>query len=351
MNTSKSLAGQASFGIDIGHSSTKIVVAMLDNPTKRDHSVISTVVIPAMRITDENTAKLAARETVTLDGSSYFFGETAVLQGNATVFSGQERDWVATKTHDVLLIGAWKKAMGLIKCRPKSVNLVLGLPMAFYSAQKKALKARAEELLTPYLLQGQTVRILLRPQSLAPLINLQHLNDGRPNPKYDVAEESWAVIDVGHYTTDFAILLRTQIRDVAGDSISGVSIVYSAVTAEFQDKGYPVVLESIVEAINTKKIRHYGIIDVSEIVDVATQPLRQVIVDRAKTLFGDVAGRLNGVIVAGGGATLVFDAVKETFGNAILDASPRLSVAEGMCRWGLYAHWSSADDGQTAAAD
>lgn len=350
MNNSNKLNGIASFGIDIGHSSVKIAASMFDNPTKRYTAVIPTVVIAATKIADENTARLAAKDTVTLGGLSYFFGETAIFQGNATVFSGQDRDWISTKNHDVLVVGAWKRAMRLIDSKPKSINLVLGLPIAYYGAQKKMLKTRVELLLEPLLEPGQHLNILVRPQSLVPLINRQHMEDGTLNGEYQSDKESWAVIDIGHFTTDFAILVRTQIREVAGDSIPGVSKIYSAITSEFQAKGYPVVLESIDEAIKTKKVLHFGEIDVSDIIEAAVQPLRDLIIDRAQTLFGDVAGRLTGVIVAGGGAPLAFNAIQGAFRNAILDTNPRLSVAEGLCRFGLYAHHMAVESQLDAIA-
>lgn len=339
MNQNPHLAGSASFGIDVGHSAVKIAASMLDQPTQRHTARIPTVVIPALKIADEHTAQLAQRETVTIGGASYFFGETAVLQGNSTVFSGQDRNWIETTVHDVMVVGAFRKAMELIRNRrPQHINLVLGLPMAYFSSQKEILRARVTALLEPFLLPGQLLTVLVRPQSMVPLINLQYAEDGTLSPHYQANSESWAVIDIGHFTTDFCILLRTQIQDIGGDSIPGVSKAYSAIRSEFQARGYSVVLESIDEAIKRKAIRHFGEVDVSDIVEAAVQPLRDIIIDRAQTLFSDVAARLNGIVVAGGGAPLVFDAIKAAFPNALAVPAPALALAEGMCRFGLYAH-------------
>jgi plasmid segregation protein ParM len=333
------LSGHASFGIDVGHSAVKIAASMLAMPTLRHSAVIPTVVIRASSIADENTARLAALETVTIEGIGYFFGETAILQGNASVFSGQSRDWIATSAHDVMIIAGWQRAMRMIDCHPQKINLVLGLPMAFFSTQKSALKARVAALLASYLAPGQVLEILVRPQSIVPLINIQHLADGLPNPQYDANAESWAVIDIGHYTTDFAVLLRTQIQDIGGDSVAGASKVYSAVRAELNTLGYAVTLEAVDEAVKTGRVKHYGeSIDVSAIVDAAAQPLRDLIVDRAQTLLSDSAKSLDGIIVSGGIAPMVIDAVKGAFRNAVLDENPRIAIAEGLCRFGLFAH-------------
>jgi plasmid segregation protein ParM len=337
------ISGSASFGIDVGHSSVKIAASMLSAPTVRHCATIPTVVIRASSIADENTARLAALETVTIDGINYFFGETAILQGNASVFSGQSRDWIATSAHDVMILAGWKRAMSMIDCCPQKINLVLGLPMAFFSTQKNALKARVGALLASHLVPGQELEILVRPQSIVPLINIQHTADGLPNPQYRAESQSWAVIDIGHYTTDFAILLRTQIQDIGGDSVAGASKVHSAVRAEFNALGYSVTLEAVDEAIKTGLIKHYGeTIDVSAIVDAAAQPLRDLIVDRAQTLLSDSAKSLDGIIVSGGIAPMMIDAVKGAFRNAKLDETPRIAIAEGLCRFGLFAHHARA---------
>ena len=79
MNNS-TISGFASFGVDIGHSAVKIAASMLDTPTLRHTATIPTVVVRAIDLTNEDTARKAAAETITIDGASYFFGETAILQ-------------------------------------------------------------------------------------------------------------------------------------------------------------------------------------------------------------------------------------------------------------------------------
>jgi plasmid segregation protein ParM len=350
MHQMHQLAGFASFGIDVGHSSVKVAAAMLDRPTLRHVATIPTVVIPAIDMPDDETARRVALNTVMIDGAAYIFGDSAIAQGMPAGFSGESRDWIATHVHDVLIVGAWQRAMSMIDCRPQVIHLALGLPSAFFKTQKDALKLRVTELLRAYLAPGQQLVILVQPQAAVPLKNLQHLPDGLPDLVYREAFDSWAVIDIGHFTTDFSILLKTEFQAVGGDSIGGASKVYSAVRAEFNSRGYSDELASVDEAIKTGQVLHYGKhIDVSDIIDAAVQPLRSAIINRAQTLLGSAAKRLNGVIVSGGIAPLVIDSIQGVFPNAVLDSNPSMSIAEGLCRFGLYAHHMWAEKYRAAA--
>lgn len=337
-------AGMASFGIDIGHSSVKLSVAMLDNPALHHSATIPTSVMPALKISHEETARRAIINTVTLNGSSHFFGQTAIDQGSPAGFSGEDRDWIKTVTHDVLAIGAWQHAMSMINCHPRVIHLALGLPTGLFSTQKNVLRDRITGLLQGYLAPGQTLKIMIQQQSSVPLKNIQHLPNGLPDPKYDLGAQSWAVIDVGHFSTDFSVLLKTEFQEIGGDSITGAMKVYSAMRSEFKARGWTDTLESVDEALKTGGVLHWpGRIDVTDIIDTAVQPLREAIINRAQALFGSTSGRLNGIIVSGGIAPLVFDSIQAVFPNAVLDPIPTMSVAEGLCRGGLFAHHMLAD--------
>jgi len=199
------LIGSASFGWDIGHSSCKLAIALAGDGKNRKFELFPTVVVPATHIDDEETAKLAQKETVWVDGQSFFVGKTALSQGHAVVFSGQDKDWITTPAHDALILAAWRKSLAQLPNHPKNIVIVLGLPMAFYAIQKDVLKDRAYKLLSPLLEKGQFLEIKTCSQSRAPLVNLQHLEDGSINPKYNIETDNYAVIDIGHFTTDFCL--------------------------------------------------------------------------------------------------------------------------------------------------
>lgn len=343
MHRENILSGHASFGVDIGHSSTKIKVALLDAPTLHHATTIPTVVIRAFDLRNEKTAGLAIRDTVTVDGVAYFFGKTAIAQSNPVSFSGENKGWIDSYVHDVLIVASWQRAMSLIECNPAVVHFVVGLPTAFFTAQKKALVARVTELLASYLAPGQVLKVIVQEQSVVPLQNIQHTPDGWPDDAYDEETTSYAVIEIGHGTTDFAILQNDQFQDIGGDSIAGASIAYAAIRTEFISHDYGDLLSQVDRAIKTGKIPHWGAeVDVSDIVAAAVQPLCDAIIDRAKMLLGKNASALNGIIVSGGIAPLLIERIQGVFPNAVLDADPSMAIAEGLCRFGLFAHHCAA---------
>lgn len=122
-------------------------------------------------------------------------------------FSGENRDWINTYVHDALVVAAYQRAIAGLKCAPRVIHLVLGLPTAYFSAQKDVLKVRVAGLLEEYKAPGQRIEILVQAQSTVPLKNRQNLPDGKLDPEYSTETQSWAVIDIGHFTTDFSILL------------------------------------------------------------------------------------------------------------------------------------------------
>lgn len=339
MNNTSTPTGMASIGIDIGHSAVKIKAAMLHAPTKRFTAVIPTVVMPAVTITHDETARTAAVNTVTIGALSYFVGDTAIKQGLHAGFSGESRDWINSAEHDALTIAAYRRAMHGLACAPRVIHLVLGLPTAYFSAQKAELKERIAALLAPEIEPGQQLEILVQAQSVVPLKNKQHLPDGQINPEYKTQEQSWAVIDIGHLTTDFSILLGTEFVEIGGDSSPGASSVYSALRTAFGAHGYDRQIASVDEALRSGYVRDYNQrIDVTDMIRAAVQPLRDAIVSRSQALIGPHARRLNGVIVTGGIAPLAFDAIKSVFPHAELQDNPSMAVSEGLCRFGLFAH-------------
>lgn len=338
------LSGMASIGIDGGHSSFKIAAAMLDTPTERFIDSIPTCSMVAVPLTDPDAMRDAIADTVTVGDTTYFVGATAIEQSFPVNFSGEARDWIKSPAHDALLVKAYQRAIAGLGCTPRVMHLVLGLPLAFFEAQKNDLKTHALRLLTPSLVRGQRLEILVQAQSKVPLKNKQQMADGTANPLYVTAEQSWAVIDIGHYTTDFSILMNAHFIETGGDSVAGASSVYSAVRARLTALDYDDLLRSTDQVIKTGFVSHQGKqIDMRDVLNTCIQPLREAIVSRAQSIIGLHSRRLNGVIVTGGIAPSIFNAIKVAFPTAVLDDDPINAIAEGLCRFGLFAHREWAD--------
>jgi len=325
-----------SVAIDGGHSMFKVRASLASSPNARVSLQIPTVVMPAIRLSDESTQLRAEEDTVELDGRKYFFGETAVRQGRSEIFTGQHVNWIETRQHDVLVAGAWRKVMHAIGTAPARIHLVMGLPTKYFAAQKDILRERTLALLTPRLLPGQTLRIMVQSQADAPLQWLAIDRDGSTNAKRNFDNESWGVIEIGHFTTDFALSERGSMVEYAVASCPGMHMVYDALASALAAERMPTELDILENAIRKREIRLFGEMrDVGTIVDAATSGFQSMLLDEADRIFGSKAAVLDGIVIGGGGAELLFTNLLERFPTAICCDEPRMIVAEGFCRLGL----------------
>jgi len=325
-----------SIAIDGGHSMFKIRASTLTSPEQRISFQIPTVVIPAFAISNEQTSIKADKESVEIDGKKYFFGETAMRQGRIDNFTGQNQDWIQTVQHDVLVLGAWRKVMQEIKSQPTRIHLVMGLPAKYLGAQKNNLLSHIYALLTPKLLPGQTLKILVQSQADAPLQFLAINQNGKPNTQRDLDNESWGVIEIGHFTTDFALSEYGSMVEYAAASCPGVHMVYEAVASALVSEKIPSNVAVVDKVIRDREIFWNGETkNMSKLVESATSGFESLVLDHAERIFGQQAGMLNGIILGGGGAELMFEKIRRRFPSVKLGDDPRMMVAEGFCRLGL----------------
>jgi len=331
---------KVSAGMDIGHSAPKLVWASTLDPNRHYPDSFPTVVCPAIALSDEGTRRRAEQETVELRGRKYFFGETAIKQGRAQSYSGQEKDWIFTETHDVLVIGSFRRIIQSVESTtsyvPLHYELVLGLPQAWYDTQRRQLKSRVTELLQPMLRANQTLNVRVQSQPNGPLQERIFLPNGQINPAHDFDQERWGVIEVGQHTSDFILTDGPDFIESASGSCVGFSSVYERMAAILQSKSLPSDLGSVDRAIREGQITVYGKkVELQAELTEASAQLLYVVRDEAQRRFGEAASSLNGVIVAGGGASVLFQGLQEVFPHAVKSPAPRYSVAEGFCRYGL----------------
>lgn len=325
-----------SIAIDGGHSMFKVRAARSSTPDARISLQIPTVVMPAIALTNEQTRLRAEAETVELDGRKYFFGETALRQGRSEVFTGQNTNWIENTQHDVLVLGAWRKVMHAVGSIPARIHLVMGLPAKYFGAQKDILRKRTIALLTPRLLPGQTLRVMVQSQADAPLQWISIQRNGAMNKQRDLDSESWGVIEIGHFTTDFALSERGSMMEYAVASCPGMHLVYDALSCAMAAERLPTALDVVETAVRTRAIKLYGKPrDVGPLLDAAKSGFESTVLDEADRIFGEKAAVLDGIVVGGGGAELLFAKLRERFPNAICGDEPRMMVAEGFCRLGL----------------
>ncbi len=307
-----------SLAIDIGRSAIKIAVNSVS-------TIFPTAVCPAVDLTMSEAAEAAKQDTVEIDGRRYFIGKTAVVQSRTPASEGLRDDWIESDEHRALLKGAYQKARR--ESGVDEVMLILGLPSRLHGAQKARLAEIASITLG---LPLEQIRVVPQPfGAYSALILDENANYAS---KRDPESESWGVIDVGYYTTDFALMHEGQWTAFAAESVGGTHKA-----AEYlREKVTHLDLHEAESTLLRKSVKHHGkTIDLVREVDEVAERLANEIIGSASQVLGSRLPRLDGILIAGGGSELVFSAIKKKWDHSHSIPNPRFAVAEGMRRYGV----------------
>jgi plasmid segregation protein ParM len=308
--------------IDIGHSTVK--VAALGKKF-----MFPSVAIPALRISDKHESAVADLEKVIHNGKAWFFGETALLQGGMNWATGLSDDWIDSPEHSVLFLGALKK-LEQEQVEPPSM-VVMGLPVQ----AMKSEKSHSDRLVASIsnLLPGVEVKVV--PQPFGAFSNITLDANGRPIPERLIHMISWAVIDIGFYTTDFILMNRGHWIEMASDSCPGISMAAEHLMQRLANRNIKIDMADADAALRQRSLTYFGQnVDITEDVEEALSIAASKIIDTAERYFAPHASKLNGVLVAGGGAQSVIKGLKAKWPHVMLAEDPRMSVVEGMRRFG-----------------
>lgn len=318
-------------GLDIGHSAVKICWQQTSQVEK---SIFPSAVSPAVVLSDYETARRAAGETVSISGTNYFYGETAVVQAGQSAPTGLVANWVKTNEYKVLC-AAVADRLERAGVSLKNAVVVCGLPSSQVQSQSDGLR----ELMLAIFPHAE---IKIFPQPMGAYA--YHRFNERGLPSKNIGEgEAWGVIDVGRYSTDYLLVIAGNVVERVSNSSSGTRVVADFLrevlrrTRQIDD----VTPQECEEIIATGSLMSFGKrISVSREIDEAVGLASGELIDAASRLLGQDARRMSGLVVAGGGATLFHSRIKAMFPHAILCPEPRYAVAEGFRRIGagiLYA--------------
>ncbi|KWN11738.1 hypothetical protein WT83_19290 [Burkholderia territorii] len=320
-----------SVGLDIGRSSPKIVIAQTVDGgiVSRQELLFPTAVCPAIPLSTDTAMQRAAVDTVTYEGTQWFVGDTAILQGHDGMGSGLRDDWVRTTEHAVLAVAAIEKAQRLMASDIKSGCIITGLPSKLYRSQRDVLKAEMKRLFP-----NATIRVL--PQPLGVWNTLVFDANGHQQAGFDADSNNYGVVEIGQYTTDFALIKRGVDIEHGYDSVAGMTAAAEELARLLAD--YQVDLPRATALLEKRTLKHFGReIDVSNEVREAATALTRLIHQKAQQIFGRDLGDLDGIAIAGGGAPLIGPLLQELSGweHIRIQQKPRMAVAEGLCRLGL----------------
>jgi len=316
----------AVIGHDIGHSAVKTTAISKTGSIVK--LLIPSVVCSAFSISDEAEAKRAEAETVVIDGRAFFIGDTARTQGGSSVSSGLTEDWIDSPEHAALLVGSLNKLAnhGVDTSNP---DLVLGLPTHLFTRQKARLAEIVRRNVT-----ANDIKII--PQSMGPYYEFMLTADGLPAQGRSVDSESWGVVEIGYFTTDFMLVQEGRWVERASGVCSGVRVAAEHLVRLLAERNITIDLVEAEEALRTGFIRDFGKKhDVSDLAKAAADLIVTEVIDTAARLMEPFARRIDGVIVAGGGGALCYPLIKGRWPHAILATDSRFSVSEGMRRIGL----------------
>lgn len=325
-------------GLDVGRSAVKVVAVFgPQNNPQRCELFFKSAFTKAIRLTDPGAVARAALDTIMVNGVSYFVGETAITQGRDDMLGGLSDDWIFGDLHAALLLSAMKRLT--LACVPdvETALLCVGLPAHLHASKHKSYAAAVSAF-------APKCDIKVIPQSMGPYYSL--LFDERGNEQPGFASKSWAIIEVGQFTTDFAMIEHGAAAEHAFGSCDGMRVAAENLQKELQANHSATA--SLVEAsdmLAEPVFKCFGeMIDVSEEVHGAVEPLADIVVNKAQQIFGADLRTLDGICLAGGGAVLIKDAIASKWsktpsgkvipaGFILTSDKPRFAVAEGFCRF------------------
>lgn len=319
---------QTLIGLDIGRSAVKVVAFA----NGQEHQVtFPALVCQGIELSDENSIRAAEPETVIVEGRKYFTGDTARLQGGVTASVGLSNDWTETLEYQALVLSAIKRLKRVGVSGLESAYVVVGTPAALYSKQRDRL-----EEITRKAMPDADVKALSQPMGafLSFFLNAKGLPVAENYTDEIGRKKSWAVIEVGHFTTDFLLMKEGIHIDRKSDSCEGVFMAAEQLARILAAKNIDASPVACEEALRTKKIRHFGVKDVTPEVSEAADFIVAKIMAKTNALLAAEAATVDGILLAGGGAPIIYDSLVAQWPHIVLLPEPRMAVAEGFCRFG-----------------
>jgi plasmid segregation protein ParM len=321
-------------GLDLGHSAVKMTFDGKSGTV--DRFIFPSLAAPAIQIRNEAEAKIAADETIAINGRNFFVGNTAAIQGRAGLSNGLTSEWISSDEHSALIAMA-KRVVD--KSGVDGLRLyVLGLPVVHFETHKDILKEKATQQL------GNNCEIRVIPQPIGGYQAHMLNRNGAINKERSFSDESWGVIDVGYYSTDFILMMQGRWVESSSGGCGGVRMAAEHMQRLLEAKGIQRDLVDVEKGLREGFIRHFGDkMDLSKEISEATELVASKVIDMATQLMSSHVHSLDGVLVTGGGADIIFSTMKsrwphvklieDSHNNPKIQGS-RFIVSEGYYRWG-----------------
>ena len=315
--------------IDIGRSGVKLSFYFNGEVSNK---FIPSAVIPATTLSFDPTPEITRQNTVNLYGVDYFVGETAIKQGAVNTV-GHNSDWINSLEHRVLVVKAQQL---LLTYGIKPELIVVGLPVNTFASLSGDLAKQIKEYF------GNETRVMPIPQPWGVYQNYL-LNDEGSVITTNNSNAKIAIIDVGHFTTDYMLIDSGTWVQNASYSGKGIYATVDHLQHALAREGITASHLECFEVLKTKTIKSYGkLIDKTKTVTSALDATLIDIHQNTNRLFSSHARSIDQFIIAGGGSIYLIEAMQEKWPQLSPASDPRHAVAAGMRKFGLATYKKTA---------
>lgn len=187
---------------------------------------------------------------------------------------------------------------------------------------------------------GSQVAVI--PQPMAGYYYATVLRDGSVNPARSISQDSYAVVDIGYYTSDFVLIREGRWVQSGASSAPGVRLAVDVFIDAMKGLGISCDLQQAEEALSTGRLRSARHPEQQAFVAQAIRKAFAVMADNVYDEFHRVMGKqasiLDGIFVIGGVADLVADKIRAEYPVAEVPVDGHQQPAPSiMSRMGLRA--------------
>ena len=327
-------------GIDAGRSAVKAIAYAMSDRDGSDpsHLVFPNFCISMPEVSDPKTKNAIAPDTVTIGESTYLVGSSAETLGDpSSVPVGMDDDWFHSPQHAAMIVAALNKFEAMNPLfTPFTVMLTVGLPVSLAISPINA--KRYVDTLSAYLAKAGMPRVAKVTQSQArgPLYDFSLDAGGWPSNQ-PIIDGNWAVIEVGHYSTDCIVIRGGLTLDKEHVSLPGMRTATSHISEELRKQSITATVQQLNSVIERGSYKLRGVtMDMETQRDGAVRKLAAELTVGLTPLLRPYLDNLDGVILAGGGAEILKQYLAPSLPPITVPAQPRFSVARGFAKHSAF---------------
>ena len=302
-------------GLDVGYGVTKAV--------RSDGQVVVFRSIVGIGTPDVLGISKDRFRTILLNGDMYTVGEDAE-KFRLPLINTRKRNSIESIAYKVLALAAIQRGSD-------SLNIVTGLPIDFYSADKQKTQKVFGELFPE-------CNITIIPQPAGTFFDLILDSNGKTTG-VDYADKKIGIVDIGTFTTDMLLMDGTSpVREMSSTVTIGIDALVKNIIKECSHIRRNLTQTEVEKALKTGYITKYGEqVNIKDVIDKNKSLIAKNIWAYVNSIWGS-EGDIDIFVATGGGALIFKDAFVES--NIIYPQNPFISNAYGFFKLGRQMYGS-----------